>query len=296
MIPEEYRQYEDTVTLGCVNYGSIWNDKAASIGKVKRLIGDAADQGIDILVFPELSLSGYESNEDNTMHREFAETIPGPATEEIAALTKKLDIYVILGMPERDPGDAATCYISCPLLGPEGFIGNYRKLHLGTPPLFRESLCFTGGDGVPVFTTRYGPIGIQICADFWVFPELSRILMLKGARIIVNSTASMSRPGRPFYMTSMTSARATENMVYAASANLVGKERTLSYYGCSTIAGPSYPRFSHIYAQAEDREEIISATLSFDKLHRFREAVSLDKLRRSDVISGEFNQLDTSRN
>ena len=296
MIPEQYRQYENTVTLGCVNYHSIWNDKAASIGKVKRLIGEAAEQGIDILVFPELSLSGYEANEDNTMHREFAETIPGPATEEIAALTKKLEIYVILGMPERDPADAGTCYISCPMLGPEGFVGNYRKLHLGTPPLFRESLCFTGGDSVPVFTTRYGPVGIQICADFWVFPELSRILMLKGARIILNSTASMSMPGRPFYITSMTAARATENMVYTASANLVGKERTLSYYGYSTIAGPSYPRFSHIHAQAEDKEEIISATLSFDKLHRFREAVALDRIRRSDVIRNELNQLDTSRN
>ena len=174
MIPERYRQYEDTVTLGCVNYASIWNDKAASLEKVKRLIGEAAEQGIDILVFPELSLSGYESNEDNTMHREFAETIPGPATEEIADLTKKLDIYVVLGMPERDPDDADTCYISCPLLGPEGLIGTYRKLHLGTPPLFRESLCFTGGNSVPVFPTRYGPVGIQICADFWVFPELSR--------------------------------------------------------------------------------------------------------------------------
>ena len=296
MIPEQYRQYEDTFTLGCVNYHSIWNDKAASIGKVKRLIGEAAQQGIDILVFPELSLSGYEANEDNTMHREFAETIPGPATEEIAALTKKLEIYVVLGMPERDPADAGTCYISCPMLGPEGFVGNYRKLHLGTPPLFRESLCFSGGDSVPVFPTRHGPVGIQICADFWVFPELSRILMLKGARIILNSTASMSMPGRPFYITSMTAARATENMVYTASANLVGKERTLSYYGYSTIAGPSYPRFSHIHAQAEDKEEIISATLSFDKLHRFREAVALDRIRRSDVIRNELNQLDTSRN
>ena len=296
MIPEHYQQYESTVTLGCVNYRSIWNDKAASIGKVKRLIGEAAGQGINILVFPELSLSGYESDEGNTMHREFAETIPGPVTEEIAQLTRKLDIYVVLGMPERDPDDADTCYISCPLLGPEGFIGNYRKLHLGTPPLFRESLCFTGGNRVPVFETRYGPVGIQICADFWVFPELSRILMLKGARIIINSTASMNMPGRPFYITSMTAARATENMVYTASANLVGKERTLSYYGHSTIAGPAFPRFSHIYAQAEDKEEIISATLSFARLHRFREAVSLEKLRRSDVIMNEFNHLDTCRN
>ena len=296
MIPEAYRDYEDTVTLGCVNYGSIWNDKAASLAKVKKLISEAAEQGINILAFPELCLSGYEANEDNTMHREFAETIPGPVTEEIAELTKKLDIYVVLGMPERDGDDPDICYISCALLGPEGLIGTYRKLHLGTPPLFKESLCFSGGNSVPVFTTRYGPIGIQICADFWVFPELSRILMLKGARIIINSTASMTLPGRPFYITSMTAARATENMVYTASANLVGKERTLSYYGYSTIAGPAFPRFSHIYAQAEDMEEIISATLSFDKLHRFREAVSLEKLRRSDVIRDEFNHLDTSRN
>lgn len=291
MIPERYRQYEDTVTLGCVNYDSIWNDKAASIAKVKELIMEAAEQGINILAFPELSLSGYESNEENTMHREFAETIPGPVTEEIAALTRRLDIYVVLGMPERNAEDDDTCYISCPLIGPEGLIGAYRKLHLGTPPLFRESLCFTGGDSVPVFPTRYGPIGIQICADFWVFPELSRILMLKGARIIVNSTASMTMPGRPFYITSMTAARATENMVYTASANLVGEERTLSYYGHSTIAGPAFPRFSHVYAQAEDREEIISATLSFARLHRFRETVSLDKLRRSDVIHDEFKQI-----
>ena len=291
MIPEQYRRYEDTVSLGCVNYRSIWNDKAASLAKVKKLITEAAQQGVNILAFPELSLSGYESNEDNTMHREFAETIPGPITEEIAELTRRLDIYVVLGMPERSAEDDGTCYISCPLLGPEGLIGAYRKLHLGTPPLFKESLCFTGGSRVPVFETRYGPIGIQICADFWVFPELCRILMLKGARIIINSTASMTMPGRPFYITTMTAARATENMVYTASANLVGKENTLSYYGCSTIAGPDYPRFSHVYAQAGDKEEIISAELSFTRLHEFRDALTLEKIRRSDVIDDEFEQM-----
>ena len=291
MIPEQYRKYEDTVSLGCVNYRSIRNDKAASLAKVKKLITEAAQQGVNILAFPELSLSGYESNEENTLHREFAETIPGPVTEEIAELTRRLDIYVVLGMPERDAADNGTCYISCPLIGPEGLIGTYRKLHLGEPPLFRESLCFSGGSRVPVFETRYGPIGIQICADFWVFPELSRILMLKGARIIINSTASMTMPGRPFYITSMTTARATENMVYAASANLVGKENTLSYYGCSTIAGPDYPRFSHVYAQAGDKEEIISAGLSFTRLHEFRNALALEKIRRSDVIHDEFEQV-----
>jgi predicted amidohydrolase len=148
---------------------------------------------------------------------------------------------------------------------------------------------------VPIFETRYGPIGIQICADFWVYPELSRILMLKGARMIINSTGSADAPDRPFYMTSMTCARATENMVYTASANFVGKDRTKSYYGYSTIAGPAYPRFSKVYAQGKDKEEIVSATLNFETLHRFREAVSLDKLRRDDVIMRELTELDASR-
>jgi predicted amidohydrolase len=296
MIPARYQQYEKTVTVGCVNYDSVWGDKAANLDKIKRMITEAADQGIDILAFPELALSGYECSEDFTMHRRAAETIPGPATEEIAALTRKYDMYVALGMPEQDAEDTDARYIACPLIGPEGLIGNYRKIHIGPLPMFTESRCFRGGSRVPVFETRYGPIGIQICADFWVYPELSRILMLKGARLIINSTGSADAPDRPFYMTAMTCARATENMLYTASANHVGKDRTKSYYGHSTIAGPAFPRFSKVYAQGTDKEEIVSATLSFEKLHRFRETIGIDKLRRSEVIMEEFGKLEGGEN
>ena len=295
MIPARYQDYEETVTVGCVNYDSVWGDKAANLEKIKGMITEAADQGINILAFPELALSGYECNVDFTMHRQAAETIPGPATEEIAALTKKLDIYVAFGMPEQDKNDPDVCFIACPLIGPDGLIGTYRKIHIGPLPMFTETMCFQGGTVVPVFETRYGPIGIQICADFWVYPELSRILMLKGARLIINSTGSADAPDRPFYMTSMTCARATENMLYTASANFVGKDRAKSYYGHSTIAGPDFPRFSKVYAQGTDKEEIVSATLSFEKLHRFRETISIDKLRRSEVIMKEFHNLEACR-
>jgi len=296
MIPARYQGYETSVTVGCVNYDSIWGDKAANLKKIKAMITEAADQGINILAFPELALSGYECNEDFTMHHQAAETIPGPATEEIAALTRKLDIYVALGMPEKDKNDPDAYYIACPLIGPEGLIGTYRKVHIGPLPMFTESRCFRGGNAVPVFDTRYGPIGIQICADFWVYPELSRILMLKGARLIINSTGSADAPDRPFYMTAMTCARATENMLYTASANFVGKDRTKTYYGHSTIAGPAFPRFSKVYAQGTEKEEIVSATLSFEKLHRFRETISIDKLRQSKVIMEEFQNLEIGRN
>lgn len=296
MIPEAYQQYESSVSVGCVNYATLWGDKQGNLDKIKKMITEAAAQGINLLAFPELALSGYESNEALTLHGELAETIPGPAVEELSALAKQHDMYITFGMPERDQEKADTLYISCPFIGPGGLIGTYRKLHLGTPPMFTESQCFTGGDAVPVFGTRYGPVGVQICADFWNFPELSRILTLKGARLILNCTASFDAPNRPAYITQQTGARATENVAYAASANLVGRENTKSYYGHSTIAGPSFPRFTHIYAQAGYVEEIISATLSFDKLHRFREMISLEKIRRDDVILREMNELDTSRN
>ncbi len=296
-IPERYQAYDQTVTVGCVNYHTAWGDKAANLEKIKAGVEEAARQGIDVVAFPELALSGYECSQDFTMHRELAETIPGPATEEIAAIAREHDMYVVFGMPEQDARDSDIRYISCPLIGPEGLIGTYRKLHLGPPPIFTETLCFKGGSAIPVFETRFGPVGIQICADFWAFPELSRIQMLKGARLIINCSGSPDlAPDRPRYMTQQTGARATENLVYAASANLVGKENSTSFYGCSTIAGPAFPRFTHIYAQGADREEIVSATLSFAKLHRVREAIPIEAIRRSDVILREFNELDAGTN
>lgn len=290
-IPDNYRAYAESVTLGCVNFQTVWGDKAANLSKIMAGVREAAARGIDIIAFPELALSGYECSGDACMHGQHAETIPGPATEEISALARELGIYVVFGMPEQDADDDDRRYIACPLIGPEGLVGTYRKLHLGPPPIFKETLCFTGGSSVPVFITEFGPVGIEICADFWMYPEVARIQMLKGARIIINCSGSPDlSPGRREYLTQQTGARATENLVYAATANLVGKEQEISFYGCSTIAGPDYPRFNHIYAQAEDGEEIVSAKLSFADLHRIRAAISVEAIRRDDVLLREFNE------
>jgi predicted amidohydrolase len=296
MIPAPYDRYESHVTVACVNFQTSWGDKAANLQSIERYVCEGAKQGVDIIAFPELCLSGYEANEDKSLHRELAETIPGPAVETISALAKRYNMYVTFGMPEQDPDNPDINYIACPFIGPQGLLGTYRKLHLGRPPMFAESECFSGGDSVPVFETRFGPVGVLICVDFWNFPELARIQMLKGARLILNCTASFEAPGRPAYITQQTGARATENVIYTASANLVGKENTKSYYGHSTIAGPSFPRFNHIYAQAGYDEELISATLSFDKLHRFRDNVKIEQIRRDDVIMSEFEKLASTRN
>lgn len=295
MIPEQYRPYEKIVTVACVNFSVLWGDKAANLKKMKSQIEEAAALGSNLIVFPELALSGYECGEETardkkpcSMHRDLAEPIPGPATEEIIELCRKLDVYVVLSLPERDAADQNVHYISAVLIGPEGIVGVYRKLHLGSPPSMTENICFTPGDTVPVFETRYGPVGILICYDFWRHPELSRILTLKGARLVINPTASVSGPGKEQFMVTLTTARATENYVYAASANLVGKDRTKSFYGHSTIAGPIFPRSMPVLVEAGDTEQIISATLNFESLHRYDQTIQWKKERRADLINREL--------
>lgn len=308
MISKRYEKYERIVTVSAINWGGVWGDKGANLEKIKAKVRDAALVGANIVSFPELALSGYECGEEAKryqkpcpMHVKAAETIPGPATEEIARLAKELDVYVIFGMPEADAKDSNTLYISAAVVGPEGLVGKYRKINLAPAPLGTERICFKPGSELPIFETKYGPIGVQICADFWLVPEFTRILYLKGARIIFNCAASFPSPGKgkaagvgqPEYLTQQTGCRATESMVYVVTSNYVGKERTASYYGYSTIAGPLFPRLNKIFAQGGDGEEIVSATLNFEPLHYIQDRVGLGVEPTIDwkLIANEYRKL-----
>jgi len=291
MIPERYQKYEKTVSIACVNFATVWGDKQANLEKIKKYVILAAGQGNSIVVIPELALTGYECDEPGSgcMHEANAETIPGPSTEELAALAKEYDIYVIFGMPEKDTYHSDIRYISSAVIGPEGILGQYRKLHLMSPP-FTEKECFQRGDSLPLFETRFGPIGVQICYDFWTFPEMTRLLALKGARIITNTAASPSGPGKHLFMAQQTGARAVENIVYTASANLTGKDRTKSFYGHSTIAGRG-SKIVQIYAEGDEEEGIVSATLNFQLLHKLRETNPIYDNVRYDIILRELKEL-----
>jgi predicted amidohydrolase len=108
---------------------------------------------------------------------------------------------------------------------------------------------------------------------------------------LVNTTASASGPGKPYYIVQQTGSRATENLVYAASANLVGKERTKTYYGHSVIAGPHHPSPAYVFAEGGDAEEIVSATLSFPRLSAYRDLLDWKKGRQSQLINKEMNRV-----
>lgn len=258
------------ITVGCANFEGVPRDKGATLEKLLDTMRSAARQGCDLVVFPELALNTGGKCEDCARdhrpcawHLEQAEYAAGPSSDAAASLARALDIHVIYGFEERDPDDATVLYNSAALIGPDGLIGVYRKVHLGIP---LETDRFRPGNELPVFETRLGKIGIQICYDFYNNPELSRILAFKGARLLVNPTARGDLPRGGENLRHMTLVRAQENLVYAASSNRVGSHGGSTWAGNSVIGGPAFPGFGNVLAEAGRGEELIVASLNFKQL------------------------------
>lgn len=229
-------------------------DKTGNIRKIKENVAKAKKQDVDLLIFPELSLTGYVVRDEIY---ELAETIPGPTTKIMADIAKKAEMYMIFGMPELSPKTQATVYNAAVFVGPEGFIGKYRKMYLPTHSVFEEKRYFRPGYQTEAFDTKIGKIGIIICYDVF-FPEVSRLTRLKGAKLIVCISASPS-VRRTFFET-LLSARAIENTVFLAYVNLVGIEDGLQFWGGSRVVGPN----GKVLVQAKyDEEDFVTCDINY---------------------------------
>jgi predicted amidohydrolase len=176
-------------TLAAANV-KIVHDKKQNLKRFAELIEEAAGKGADVLVLPEAGLQGYadfdltgkaKAEQKQYYFRE-AETIAGPSTQAIAALARKHDMLIQLGLAERALHGNAI-YNSTALIGPEGVIGVYRKIHNQF-----EFPYFNPGEEMPVFETPLGVFGSIICYDL-CFPELLRTYAVKGADVVLMSTA-----------------------------------------------------------------------------------------------------------
>ena len=201
-----------------------------------HLAQEAVTNRANLIVLPELANTGYlfASRQDAYLH---AESIPeGPSTQAWIDFAAQHQVYLVAGLAERD---GMQLFDTAVLLGPDGFIGKYRKAHLWN----REKLWFTPGNlGFPVFETPIGRIGLMICWDIW-FPEVPRLLTQQGAEIICSLNNWVWTPPPLFdeagkcmasYLT-MTAAHV--NNVFIAAANRIGEEQGERYLGCSLIAG-----------------------------------------------------------
>jgi predicted amidohydrolase len=221
-------------------------------------IAKAKKQKADLIVFPELSLTGYTIR-DRTY--ELAETVPGPSAKKIEALAKQTNMHVIYGMIERS-ANADVVYNTAVLTAPNGTFGRYRKMYLPTHSIFEEKRYFRQGYETPVFATEVGKIGIIICYDIF-FPEIVRLLRLKGAELMVCISASPAV--RRNYFETLTVARALENTAYLVYVNLAGIEDGLQFWGGSRLITPN----GKITNQAKyDDEDIVFGIVDYTDIAR----------------------------
>lgn len=223
-------------------------DKEGNLKKFEKVAIRAHRMGANLLIFPELSLTGYVVKD---RIYELAEEIPGRSTRQIENIANKTGLYIVFGMPELSKGTHATLHNAAVLVGPQGLIGRYRKMYLPTHSVFEEKRYFRPGYHSTVFQTSLGNIGLIICYDIY-FPEVVRLTRLKGAELIVCISASPA-VRRAFFET-LTSARAIENTAFLAFVNLVGIEDGLQFWGGSRLLGPN----GRVLAQAKyDEEDLV---------------------------------------
>ncbi len=257
------KEYSDDMGLviACVNFNPIWGDKKANLEKMKENIIIAVNKGAQLIIFPELSLTGYDIDPLKEMHKKNAEKIPGFSTEVISEYSIKYGVYVVYGLPERDGKNPNLYYNSAGVVGPNGVIGSYRKMF----PFKSELAWSSKGQRPFFFDTPWGIIGLGICYDTYMFPELARYYAALGARLYINITALTPIEDWKSYYLNQLRARAIENMMFIASANLTGKDLKTDFPGRSVVIGPG--ERSHIikyYAGPADKddEEIIIAKIN----------------------------------
>lgn len=221
--------------ISVVTFQARWGEKNDNLQRILEYIDHAAKMGSDLIVFPEMSLTGYDDEADVSqklkMQTRLAETIPGPSTEKVAVAAKKQGIYVMFGMPEAFQGHV---YNSLAICAPDGNIFSYRKMHL---PL-QEPHWATPGDTPLIIPTPWGPIGCGICYDSYSFPELIRYYAAKGCRIYINATAFAKSRNPNRARTTLEASVLREDM-YIISANLGGVDLFTDFLGGSSIMGPS---------------------------------------------------------
>jgi predicted amidohydrolase len=258
-------------------------DKTENLARMEKIVTKARKQAADVVVFPELSLTGYVVRDQIY---ELAEKIPGPSTKIMENIARKAKAHVVFGMPELSEKTQATIHNTAVLVGPKGLIGKYRKMYLPTHSIFEEKRYFRPGYQAAVFDTPLGRIGLIVCYDIF-FPEVSRLARLKGAQLIVCISASPAT--RRGFFEVLTVARAMENTAFLAYVNLVGIEDGLQFWGGSRLVGPN----GKILAQAKyDNEDLVICDVDYTEIRPLEAFVPTLKDLRPELFDELKNQAE----
>ena len=214
--------------VGFYQFAPVFGDPAGNTARVRESLSALE---ADLIVLPELFNTGYQFvSEDEA--RDLAEPIPdGETCAALIDLARERGTHIAAGIAERD-GEAI--YNACVLVGPEGCVGRYRKLHL----FYEEKRWFQPGrEPPPVFDVGGVRLGLMICFD-WIFPETARMLALQGADILCHPSNLIFTLCHEAMLI-----RCLENRVFAVTCNRTGRDErkpgeTLTYTGGSQVVDP----------------------------------------------------------
>lgn len=217
-------------------------DIEGNVNKLVEMNKEAARAGAKLIVNTEMGNTGYcYYNREEVAA--VVETIPGPSTAKFEQISRSFNCWIVVTLPEVD-AITGNYYNSFCLLGPEGFIGKYRKIH----PFVAEPKWAKDGDlGFSVWQTDIGNIGGVICMDGF-FVESIKVPALKGADVIAYPTNwLLEKCPNPTWIT-----RAFENGVYFVAADRYDLERTVQFSGGSCILNPDGTIQAHTQAHGDE--------------------------------------------
>jgi beta-ureidopropionase len=257
-------------------------DKESMIKAHEDYARQAAAQGARVICFQELFYGPYFCQLQDAKYYDYAESVPGPTVDRMAALAAELGLVMIVPVYEQEqPG---LLYNTAAVIDADGsYLGKYRKHHIPHVQGFWEKFYFRPGNlGWPVFDTAVGRIGVYICYDRH-FPEGWRALGLAGAEIVFNPSAT-SRGLSSYLWQLEQPAAAVANEYYIGAINRVGVE---SEYGDDDFYGTSYfvdpeGKFVGDVASGTDPELVIR-DLDMDLIKVVRDRWAFYRDRRPDA-------------
>lgn len=249
-----------------------------NIANAERLVREAAADGAQIILLPELFERQYFCQERQYEYYEFAKPVEeNDAVKHFAKVAEELKVVLPISFYEKD---GKRLFNTVAILDADGTnLGIYRKTHIPDDHYYQEKFYFTPGDtGFKAFKTRYGTIGVGICWDQW-FPETARCMALEGAELLFYPTAIGSEPilacdSMPHWRRCM-QGHAAMNLMPVIAANRIGREEvkpcvenggqesSLIFYGSSFITDETGEL---LQTASRDQEEILTETFDLDEL------------------------------
>ena len=276
-----------TITVGLVQMAcSPEADK--NLTSAIESICAAAKKGAQIICLPELFLTQYFCQTEDTQNFSLAEPLPGPTSDTFSKLAKELEVVLIVPLFEKRA--QGIYHNTAIVIDADGSVaGTYRKMHIPDDPCFFEKFYFTPGDtGFKCFPTRYGRVGVLICWDQW-FPEAARLTSLSGAQFLFYPTAigyqdedAKESIQQITAWETIQRSHAISNGVFLGSVNRVARENALTFWGRSFICNP----FGKVIGQAENEPQIVIAQCSLPEIESVRQNWPFLRDRRVDAYQG----------